>query len=518
MAKLQVISVCVILIINYHEDKNVAEKNSFSDKEREFFRLVTEAVSANPFSEERDSLNKQIAGFFNFEISIDPLEQTIQEVKKRLLALSEKTAVDIKRFSKRDGELLLNTILFDFFHTYLEDFDRLILRQIEAGNSEVKVEFAGKAISDLLAYGFDKEDAVRYFSLSYQLRRAFYFIDRSLIGQSSSMRKLKESLWNNVFTSDINLYESYLWNRMEDFSTMILGETGTGKGQAAMAIGRSGYIPFNYEKKCFKESFTNTFISINLSQFSETLIESELFGHRKGSFTGAVTNYDGVFSKCSPYGAIFLDEIGEVSHSLQIKLLKVLEERIFSSVGSRDDLRFEGRVIAATNQPVDKLIKKGHMREDFFYRLCSDLIYMPPLRTRINEDNQEIEDLIQFTINKIVGKSSPELVSMVSSEIRKFPGRKYSWPGNVRELGQCIRRILLNREYKQYNSVAASTGGLSDDFIAEISSGELTAQQLLTGYCYHLYEQAGTFGEVARKTGLDRRTVKKYIDDWLTGH
>ena len=496
----------------------MSNKNSLSTEEREFFKLVKDAVSANPFSEERQKLNQQIAGFFNSEPASDPLLQTIIEVKKRLAALSEKKTVDINSLAKNDREYMFNAILFDFFHTYLEDFDQLIVKQIASEGKNVSVPFAGKAIGELLNYGFSKEDSIRYFSLSYQIRRAFYFIDRSLIGQSLSMRKLKESLWNNVFTSDINLYEAYLWNRMEDFSTMILGETGTGKGQAALAIGRSGYIPFNVDKNCFEETFTTTFTSINLSQFSETLIESELFGHRKGSFTGAVDNYDGVFSKCSPHGAIFLDEIGDVSHALQIKLLKVLEERSFTPVGSREPHRFEGRVIAATNKPVDRLMKSNIMREDFFYRLCSDLIYMPPLRDRVREDPGELDDLIRFTINKIVGKSSPELISMVASGIRKFPGKNYEWPGNVRELGQCIRRILLNREYKQYNSMNATSGGLSDDFLNEIASGTMTAQQLITGYCYHLYEQSGTFGEVARKTGLDRRTVKKYIDDWLTGH
>ena len=92
---------------------------------------------------------------------------------------------------------------------------------------------------------------------------------------------------------------------MEDFSTFLVGETGTGKGTAATAIGRSGFIPFNEKKTTFSEIFTNNFIEINLSQFSESLIESELFGHRKGAFTGAVDDHHGIFALCSPHGAIF---------------------------------------------------------------------------------------------------------------------------------------------------------------------------------------------------------------------
>jgi transcriptional regulator with PAS, ATPase and Fis domain len=108
------------------------------------------------------------------------------------------------------------------------------------------------------------------------------------------------------------------------------------------------------------------------------VIESELFGHKKGAFTGAVDDYQGTFDRCSPSGGIFLDEIGEVAIPIQIKLLQVLQEREFSPVGSHEKRRFEGRVIAATNRSVHRLRKNGQMREDFFYRLCSDMITVPP--------------------------------------------------------------------------------------------------------------------------------------------
>ena len=117
---------------------------------------------------------------------------------------------------------------------------------------------------------------------------------------------------------------------------MLLGETGTGKGTAAAAIGRSGYIPFDERQGRFAESFMRGFIALNLSQFPETLIESELFGHRKGAFTGAVEAHQGVLARCSPYGAIFLDEIGDVPVPVQIKLLQVLQERTFCPVGSHE--------------------------------------------------------------------------------------------------------------------------------------------------------------------------------------
>src|SRR5213078_1832008 len=133
----------------------------------------------------------------------------------------------------------------------------------------------------------------------------------------------------------------------------------------------------------FAESFTRTFISLNLSQFPEALIESELFGHKKGAFTGAIEAHEGVFARCSPHGAIFLDELGEVSIPTQIKLLQVLQERTFSPVGSREKLRFCGRVIAATNSELDELRRQKVFRDDFYYRLCSDILTVPSLRQRI---------------------------------------------------------------------------------------------------------------------------------------
>ena len=213
----------------------------------------------------------------------------------------------------------------------------------------------------------------------------------SLAGECDSMRRLRRALWDNAFTHDMRGYEAGLWNRMEDFSTLLVGETGTGKGAAAAAIGRSEFIPYVSKTRRFAVNFAASFISINLSQFPETLIESELFGHRKGAFTGAVEHHAGLFERCSAHGALFLDEIGEVSIPVQIKLLHVLQDRSFTSLGSHERKRFAGRVIAATNRPLDELRATGQFRDDFYYRLCSVItsysihytkLYEPPAPTR----------------------------------------------------------------------------------------------------------------------------------------
>jgi transcriptional regulator with GAF, ATPase, and Fis domain len=371
------------------------------------------------------------------------------------------------------------------------------------------VPFAEEALNQFARRGFDPEAAIRFFGIFYQIRRAFHFISGGLIGESASMKELRRHLWDNIFTHDTRLYDRYLWNRMEDFSTLLLGETGTGKGTGAAAIGRSGYIPFDRKSGRFVESFTRGFVSLNLSQHPEALIESELFGHRKGAFTGAIEAHEGIFARCSPHGAIFLDEVGDVSAPVQIKLLQVLQERTFSPVGSHEKKRFRGRVIAATNQPLDVLRERRVFRDDFFYRLCSDVLVVPPLRHRLQESPPELNLLVGYLVTRSVGQPARELVDLVLETIQGGVGPHYSWPGNVRELEQAVRRILLTR---QYAGDARRLGSdVRSSLVAGLDDGNLTADQLLAGYCSLLYQRHSTMEEVARRTRLDPRTVKRYL-------
>jgi len=480
---------------------------------RDFFKLIYEAILANPFDDARANVDLKLSGLSPTTSRKKRLEKAIHEIRKRIEQIEMDGGADINAFRGDERRLVKAAYLFDFFYRYRQDFDQLIVDQIAAGDSNIKVPFANEAFLFLRKKGFAGESTTRYFALSYQLRRAYYFMTRRLVGASPSMKKLRLDLWNNIFTHNIDFYEQFLYNRMEDFSTLILGETGTGKGTAAMAIGSSGYVPFLLKKKGFQISFTKSFVSINLSQFPETLIESELFGHKKGAFTGAVKDHTGVFGRCSPYGAILLDEIGETSPQLQIKLLEVLQSRHFSPVGSHIANRFEGRVIAATNRAIDEIRQQRIFRDDFYYRLTSDIITVPPLRQRIRENPNELDDLLAFTVERMMDQPSPELVQTIRAVIDSNLGPDYPWPGNVRELEQCVRRVILQKNYEgDIKPVPA------DDLKARlangIASGDLDAHDLLAGYCTLLYRRYGTFEDVARRINLDRRTVKKYIGEW----
>ncbi len=487
----------------------MASRMALNSEDREFFTWVRTATFANPFSEERVAIDLRITGLPPTTAHDDRVNHLIRVVHDRMERLEREGQVSIRQFSGEDRKLMENAFLFDFFHQFLAPFDAFIPRQMAAGETPIRVPFAADALRQLGERGFPPDQARRYFELCYQLRRAYSFIYHGLVGRSTSMKGLRRNLWNNVFTQDIGRYDEHLWNRMEDFSTLILGDTGTGKGTAAAAIGRSGFIPFDEKTGCFRESFVRSFIPINLSQFSESLIESELFGHKKGAFTGAVEDHKGVFDRCSPHGAIFLDEIGEVSVPLQIKLLQVIQERSFSPVGSHANRRFHGRVIAATNQPLDRLRREGRFRDDFFYRLCSDVIVVPPLCQRIGEDEEELEDLLALTVSRILGKPSDALTQLVRQVVENRLGRDYPWPGNVRELEQCVRRVILKGAYD------GDIQSPARDLLSRISDGMRTgawdAGELLAGYCKLLHQRHGTYEAVARRTKLDRRTVKKYI-------
>jgi DNA-binding NtrC family response regulator len=492
------------------------KKAVLSPADRELFSLVAQAIFTNPFAPEREQIDARLdqgAGGSSRWAPAGRVERVLGRLGARLARLEAEDRAHLRRYAAEDRQRLAYALLFDAYYRLVADLDRLIDDQAAAGDRPLPVPFARRALDHLVRRGFERETAAVHFAMFFQIRRAFYFIDRALVGKSRSMRELRRGLWDNVFTSDIRWYDEHLRGRMEDFSTLLLGETGTGKGSAAAAIGRSGFIPFDEKSGAFRESFTRAFTAINLSEFPESLIESELFGHQKGAFTGAVESHEGVLARCSPHGAIFLDEIGEIGPAVQIKLLRVLEERSFTPVGSHDRKRFHGRVIAATNRRLEEHRAQGAFRDDFFYRLCSDIIHVPPLRERLAEDPEELEALVRHLLRRLLGVDALPVAEVVLSLIARQLGRDYSWPGNVRELEQCVRRILLKRRYEGGRSAAARDG--ADPLARRILEGALDAREALAAYCALLHERHGNYERAARAARLDPRTLRKHAEEGL---
>src|SRR5215210_1494049 len=205
-------------------------------------------------------------------------------------------------------------------------------------------------------------------------------------------------------------------------TVLITGESGTGKELVARAI-------HDLSPRADKP-----FVSINCGAFTETLLESELFGYVKGSFTGANTNRKGLFEAANQ-GTIFLDEIGEMSPAMQVKLLRVLQERKVRPVGAHEEMEIDTRVIAATNRDLPQMVKDGSFREDLFYRISVIPIELPPLRER----SEDIPELVEHFVKKFCAQAGRDLgVSVKAMSLLE----DYSWPGNVRELEHTIERAV----------------------------------------------------------------------------
>ncbi|XVG96134.1 sigma-54-dependent transcriptional regulator [Eubacteriales bacterium KG127] len=212
-----------------------------------------------------------------------------------------------------------------------------------------------------------------------------------------------------------------------NISVLILGESGVGKEVVAR------YIHDNSLRK------HKDFVAVNCQEYSEGLIESELFGHEKGAFTGAIKQKKGKFEMANG-GTLFLDEIADVSLNTQVKLLRVLENNQFERVGGCQKIKLDARLISATNKDLDRIISDGKFREDFLYRLNGIMLRIPPLRERI----EDLEMFIEYFTNKI-SQDMNKQIEYIDDKIVNFL-RNYDFPGNIRELRTIIERLIVLSE------------------------------------------------------------------------
>src|SRR2546428_3536315 len=205
---------------------------------------------------------------------------------------------------------------------------------------------------------------------------------------------------------------------------MIAGESGTGREQIARAV------HYNSNRR------DRQFVSINCGALPSELLESELFGHMRGSFTGATASKQGLF-EVADGGTIFLDEIGETSTAMQVKLLRVLQERKIRRVGGTEEIEVDVRVLTATNQDLEQLVRERRFREDLYYRIAVIPVRLPALRDR-REDIPELANHFLQKYREIIGKKSIEGLSPEALEVLLG----YDWPGNIRELENVIERAV----------------------------------------------------------------------------
>ena len=346
------------------------------------------------------------------------------------------------------------------------------------------------------------------FACFRQIQCAFDQTYRDIIGNSLPAARLRAAVWQSIFTHDMRRYRRTLYARMREFATLITGPSGTGKELVARAIANSGYVPFDERRMAFADEGASLFFPINISALPSTLVESELFGHRRGAFTGAVGDRKGWLETCSPLGSVFLDELGDLDPAIQVKLLRVIETRTFHAVGDTGSRPFQGKLIAATNRDLHEEMHRGRFREDLYYRLCSDQIVTPPLAEQLRDSPRVLPELLLYMARRVVGAEAPKLAAEVGAWIEEHLPKDYPWPGNYRELEQCVKNVLIRRDYRPW--VPPSAGAPDDP-----TSGSPTADEMLSRYCTMVYHQTGSYEETARRLQLDRRTVKRKVDPEL---
>jgi two-component system response regulator HydG len=207
-------------------------------------------------------------------------------------------------------------------------------------------------------------------------------------------------------------------------TVLLLGETGTGKELVAQAIHRNS------------PRAAGPFVVVNCATLPETLLESELFGHERGSFTGATVRKDGRFL-VAHHGTVFLDEIAELTLPIQAKILRVLQAREFEPVGSNRTQKVDVRIITATNRDLEKMVREGRFRDDLYYRLNVFPLVLPPLRERL----EDIPVLADFFLKRYGNKNRRGVITLAPEALQAF--RRYSWPGNIRELENVIERGVI---------------------------------------------------------------------------
>ncbi|MBW2396670.1 MAG: sigma-54-dependent Fis family transcriptional regulator [Deltaproteobacteria bacterium] len=499
-------------------------------KERAIADAMSRLTHVNPFLPDRIAIEKDVLGsrfvatreVWNVDTELGGLNANLAPIDvavRQLLPTMRERLSQAEPASDEELALYEDLVLYALYAEYAPVWFEAMERD-EDGRAR-KVPAYDRFAADVASYfelpglgSTARRDPAFLFAYGYQTRRAFHHVFRQIFGASLPAAKLRASVWQSIFSHDRSRYRRVLYDRMHDFTTLITGESGTGKELVARAIGFSRFIPFDPDTRTFAEGFTRGFHPLNLSALSPTLIESELFGHKKGAFTGAVDDREGWLEVCGVGGTVFLDEVGELDPEIQVKLLRVLQSRTFQRLGETRERRFEGKIIAATNRDLGEEMQGGAFRQDFYYRLCSDRIHTPSLRDQLADHPGDLHNLVLVIARRLFGRDEADAVAgQVEGWIHAELGNVYTWPGNIRELEQCIRNVVIRGSYQVPTATGAvAAAGVRGELAAATAAGQLDMEELGVRYATLLYHQTGSYEEAARRLGLDRRTVKARVD------
>jgi two-component system, NtrC family, response regulator len=349
-----------------------------------------------------------------------------------------------------------------------------------------------KAISDG-AYDFLAKP-IEIEELKIVLKRAFYLAQLEKENREMSSRLTATGFEGMLGTSRQmqEVFNSVRKVAVTGAPVLILGESGTGKERVAQAIHN------------LSPQKAGPFVAINCGAIPENLLESELFGHEKGSFTGAHAQRQGKVETAEG-GTLFLDEIGELPQPLQVKFLRFLQERVIQRVGGRKDIPINARVIAATNSDLKKAMVEGQFREDLYYRLAVVNLKLPPLRER----DGDVPILAQSFLKRFAAESGAEKKSFTGAALRHL--EQYHWPGNVREMENRIRRAVIMAEG---NRVTEADLELT---LTDVPLAGRTLQEARDELDRQLVTQAlrrlkGNISAAATQLGISRPTLYELMD------
>jgi len=319
-----------------------------------------------------------------------------------------------------------------------------------------------------------------------QIRPESQVLETGIIGDSLPMAELLEMI-------------SYV--APTEATVLVTGESGTGKELVAEALHSNS------------ERNSGPFVKVNCAALAESLLESELFGHEKGAFTGADRHRDGKFVQADG-GTLFLDEIGETTPAMQVKLLRVLQEGELQRVGGEKTVTVDVRIIAATNRDLEQEVQNGSFREDLYYRLNVVTLIVPPLRERDND----VELLVDHFVAIFAQKNRRRVDAITPSCMKLL--RSYPWPGNVRELENAIERgiILMRGEQLTEKSLPLSIQKFGADPVKDNSDKPASLQDAEKALIAQtLKETHGNKSEAARRLGITRKTLQNKLQKYEVG-
>jgi DNA-binding NtrC family response regulator len=376
------------------------------------------------------------------------------------------------------------------------DPDAVVIMITAFGDVEMAVRALKEGATDFILKPWQNEKLIATISTAIKLKKSYNEVDklkkakqmleeqisqpfRDIIGQSAAL--------NDVFALIDKVAKT-------DANVLILGENGTGKELVARAI---------HQKSLRKDS---SFVAVDMGAITETLFESELFGHKKGAFTDAREDRPGRFELANG-GTLFLDEIGNLSMSLQSKLLSVLQSRQVTRVGSSQPVDVDIRLICATNMPLHQMVQEGKFRQDLLYRINTVEINIPPLSDRIDD----IPILANHFLNHYAKKYRKQVLNVSPEAMNKL--KKYAWPGNVRELQHAIERAVIMADsptLQESDFLFSRKGNENANAVDTLNLDEVEKSAVIKAIQLH----NGNISKAAEELGLTRASLYRRMEKY----